>query len=241
MLIGERKLYLGGTEITKAYLGSILVKDAAPPPSGGSISYGGYSFSGDVDGSTYTFTGVPIGAASAGRWVIAAIYGSHNTSRQFSTVTIGGVSASILASGPTLASEGVRMEFWAANVPAGTTANVVVTTPSGQFYDAACATYVATAEPTLHDSAIDTTTASLALSASVDVPAGGGLIAMASNLFAGSTVTWSGATAGSADTAEKIYSAYGTGLGSETGRAVSVTFTETYDFNTVLFVASFSF
>lgn len=79
------------------------------------------------DATKYTATASPIGTANTNRWVTVTIGGATTTSGRFvSSVTIGGVSATIRTTVST-ASAGVVMAVAFAQVPAGTTANIVVT------------------------------------------------------------------------------------------------------------------
>jgi hypothetical protein len=79
-----------------------------------------------ADLTTYTFASQPIGTASATRRVIVSI--STNSTRTISSVTIGGVSATIDATN-TLSGTG-HVAIASAVVPTGTTASVVVTLDS---------------------------------------------------------------------------------------------------------------
>lgn len=72
--------------------------------------------------TTYTFSAQPIGTAAADRWVIV---GAIVVSSSITGVTIGGITATQIEY---LSSTAPRLGFWAALVPTGTTANIVVTT-----------------------------------------------------------------------------------------------------------------
>jgi len=76
-----------------------------------------------ADLTTYTFAAEPIGTASATRRVVVAI--GTNSTRTISSVTIGGVSATVDATS-TLSGTG-HVALASAVVPTGTTASVVVT------------------------------------------------------------------------------------------------------------------
>ena len=90
----------------------------------GPLTYGSYVWAPYPFNSnaTRTFAGLSIGPAASDRWVIAALAINNNTSRSLSAVTIGGVAATLLYAAPTLSADGLRFEFWKANVPTGTTA-----------------------------------------------------------------------------------------------------------------------
>ena len=81
----------------------------------------------NTDASSYTFTAEPIGAADANRRVVVAIgYAAASGGRTLSSVTIGGVTASVDAD-PGAITGNRRIYLVSAVVPTGTTANVVIT------------------------------------------------------------------------------------------------------------------
>jgi hypothetical protein len=75
-------------------------------------------------GATLTSTNFAIGAAAADREVFVSVWGLGFTPRTISSVTIGGVSATLVA-GPT-GSLGNRRNLYRATVPTGTSATIVV-------------------------------------------------------------------------------------------------------------------
>lgn len=81
----------------------------------------------NTDLTTYTFSSLSIGEASTSRHVIVAVLAS-NAAATVSTLTVGGVSAS-LAKRAT-ATNGIA-EIWIVAVPTGATGNVVVTFNAG--------------------------------------------------------------------------------------------------------------
>lgn len=85
-----------------------------------------YVLSSDISGvaTTYTFTDHPIGAAAPSRLVVVCIQGGAAGGRTITSVTIGGVAATIV--GATNASSTIRNVFAYLAVPAGTTATIVV-------------------------------------------------------------------------------------------------------------------
>ena len=203
--------------------------------------YQDYQSSGSVNSNTHTYTTMGIGAADSDRWVIAAFYTSHNTSREFGTVTIGGVSATLMADEPTLTAEGIKVDWWKANVTTGTTGNVVVTTPAStdNFYDGGCATYRCDGEPTSVDTALDTATTGSTFETTVDVNAGGSIIAVGAIGFTGEVDTWTGVSNDNSDATNHIFFGSSDGLSAETGRAVDLEVTNTFNFNEILGVMSF--
>jgi len=76
-----------------------------------------------TDLTTYTFSTQSIGDANSSRKVIVGVHGSINF-QTVSTVTVGGISATILVQEATL---GIVAAIAIAEVPTGTTADVVVT------------------------------------------------------------------------------------------------------------------
>lgn len=80
------------------------------------------------DGTTYTFASRALGAADSTRRIIVGVY-AKNTSgdgKQVSSLTVGGVSATRVV-GQTAGLGENRSEIWIADVPTGTTGNIVVT------------------------------------------------------------------------------------------------------------------
>lgn len=81
-----------------------------------------------VGRTTYTFASQNIGAASATRNVVVAVLIGSTSSRTISSVTIGGVTATVVPNGQAITqSFFYRLAFYVAAVPAGTTASIVVT------------------------------------------------------------------------------------------------------------------
>lgn len=78
--------------------------------------------------TTYTFAGQAIGPPSDTRYVIAAVTLTSSFSRTISSVTIGGVAATVVPNGQVVANTYFyRIAFYIAAVPTGTTADIVVT------------------------------------------------------------------------------------------------------------------
>ncbi len=99
-------------------------------PTAPGISYIGSADSGASSAtSSKTFTGVSIGAADANRTVIvciaACLPGAGGTNDTFSSVTIGGISATkrVVATG----GDFLKLAIYTATVTSGTTADIVVT------------------------------------------------------------------------------------------------------------------
>ncbi len=119
-----------------------------------------------------TYTSVALGAAAASRQIIVGVANATN-GQQATAVTIGGISAALVAS--QAGSSGIFGSMWAASVPTGTTGNIVVTynsTPGTR------AGYVAWA---LYDAATTATATSGSAaspgSTTLNCPANGAIIA----------------------------------------------------------------
>lgn len=97
-----------------------------------SLSYVTSTFSGSGL-QNYSFAGTSIGTATSDRTVIVGIF-THNlgTTPSYSSVVIGGVTATVLATNPVSNVSGT-MAFYAAMVPTGTTATIAVNTTATQL------------------------------------------------------------------------------------------------------------
>lgn len=142
--------------------------------------------------TTYTFAAQAIGTASADRHVIVGICGTAGT-RTVSSVTIGGVTASHVVTQQNGAS---TASIYFANVPSGTTADVVVTWSAGQN-SCGIGVWTATAlsSSTAHDTAgalNNTGSTSTDLNLDLDTLADGVMVVIGLHLNAPGTgsVTW---------------------------------------------------
>lgn len=202
-----------------------------PPDTGGGgggpgpLTYADYVVNDPVNAGSTTFTGVDIGPAASDRWVIVALQVTNAGAATVSSVTIGGVSATLLYEAPTLVFAGSIWSFWKANVPTGTTASVAITTSASFFYWASCAAYYCAGEPIFHDGAFDNTYTGTTFSVAVDVPEGGAVIAGVFNDGAGALSSWVGVTADWTDDSRRDYYASADQLSAETGRTVAFTTT----------------
>jgi len=82
-----------------------------------------------TDATAYTFSSQAIGTAGANRKVVVgtSCTRSAGAATSVSTLTIGGVSATLVVAAPTDGVNDRPTEFWQADVPTGTTADIVVT------------------------------------------------------------------------------------------------------------------
>lgn len=150
--------------------------------------------------SAFTFSSQSIGAAPGGgetRLVVVAIGVVDNSkSMAISSVTIGGVTATIHANGTdTVSGSRSRAAIASAVVPSGTTADVVVnmtTNCTGMAIDV-----YRIMNPTSTTPADTLATGGNSPSGTIDVPAGGILIAAAQAINAG-TGTWNSGNPGTA-------------------------------------------
>jgi hypothetical protein len=81
-----------------------------------------------ADLTTYTFASQNFGTASADRTIVAVVSGRQSGVRTVASVTIGGVTATEIA---TRGSSQNPLGIWSAAVPSGTSGDVVVTFSSG--------------------------------------------------------------------------------------------------------------
>lgn len=141
------------------------------------------------DLTTYTFTSIPIGTADTNRIVIVAI-AIGGVARTVSSATIGGIAASI-AGTTTGTTAGTGMIY--AKVPTGTTATISITL-SGAANDCHIGVYrlVGQGSDTPFDTDAPAGGGTTTRTATLDVPAGGAVVACMGN--GGSNVAWTNAT-----------------------------------------------
>jgi hypothetical protein len=77
--------------------------------------------------SSYTFNSVAFSEPSADRYIIVSVHGRQTTTPTLNSVTIGGVSATLLVQQRNTSSGLSISSFWIAYVPTGTSGSVVVT------------------------------------------------------------------------------------------------------------------
>ncbi len=141
----------------------------------------------ETDRTTYTFSGLAIGAASANRKVLVSIWtrSGVGTPATVSTVTIGGVAATVLKSGPLNTFQ--NLAFAIADVPTGTTGDVVVTFGSGVT---SCAVAVYRLIGATGTVSTEYTDIADPFTVSADIPAGGAAFGIFSpNVADASTMT----------------------------------------------------
>lgn len=141
--------------------------------------------------TTYTFTAKNIGAAASNRKVVIGVFGITGGSTAVSSLTVGGVSAGQVVASYTSGSAEGTGALWIADVPSGTTGDVVVTFAGGAL---SCgigvwALYGAAASVT--DSGLSTTDP---MTDTLNVSAGGAVIALAGAITVTATYTWTNVT-----------------------------------------------
>ena len=149
------------------------------------------TFGNEVNTSSYSFLAQPIGAADDRDLVLVVIQQDRNGASSVSSVTIGGVTATMRVE--TNSSLGQQyLGIWSAVVPTGTTADVsVVFTGIGNR--AGGAIYTAKNVTDIAGGNTYVTTASPAVFTSVDIPANG-VVLCASSTQSNTTNTWTNAT-----------------------------------------------
>jgi hypothetical protein len=121
--------------------------------------------SSNTDATSYTFTAAAIGAAGGNRRVAVIVASASGGSPVVSGLTIGGISASEVV-GQTTGNGFQRISIWVADVPTGTTANIVVSYAATQgrcgvavyaLYDTSKLQAESTASSTANPSALSLT------------------------------------------------------------------------------------
>lgn len=134
---------------------------------------------------SYLFTAMPIGTPTATRTVIVGLAWSSSASTNKSSVTVGGITATLDQS----TRSGVqRVEFYRAEVPTGSTADVAVAFNSAPNSGVIVATWALDAHVAVVDAA---GTATIPLSLSMNTAAGGVALGMTGYAQRGTT-DWTG-------------------------------------------------
>jgi hypothetical protein len=145
--------------------------------------------------STYTFTSQPFGAADINRRAIVVIHTSINASGSSTvqdSVTIGGITATKLASAVNLTTDTLEVGIWGVDLPTGTTATVVVNKVGADNHDhCSCSTYrVISSDLAVSDSGTHVSTATCTVD--VNVATDGVVIAGYIATTATTATTWTG-------------------------------------------------
>jgi hypothetical protein len=186
--------------------------------------------------TTHTFTAQNLGPASADREIIVVVGGIGNAggSRTVNSVTVGGVTASVVHSRP---SNSVPMAMYRAAVPTGTTGDVVVTF-SGT---ASCsiALWAVTGGISAENATGTTNTGSSSTAATVTGYTDGVIIAGIVRFASSGTFTWTNATE-RYDAVVISGALVGSGASSTAVGSTTVTSTHASTFTKQLIVAAFA-
>ena len=177
-----------------------------------------------ADATGYTFTGQSLGTAAADREVVVAVQSrTGGTSITVSSLTVGGISATLEVRTANTASGYTLIEIWRAPVPTGTTGDVVVNFTGGTALRCAIDIYKLTGRSSTF--ATSSTGASNGGTLSLNVAANGAVIAAAASASATSAFTWTGVTerydAATGGEAFRTSTASADGLTAATPRTVS--------------------
>jgi hypothetical protein len=147
--------------------------------------------------TTYTFTSVAIGAASATRRVIILAVGSHSTitGRALVSATIGGVSAAIDVQRTQGLTFSKVSAIISATVPTGTTATVTLTFSAAMTLCSGLATAIdnlVNTAPVTTANAGNSSGTNTCSTAAMSWPAGAYIVGVAGSGSSSATYTWSG-------------------------------------------------
>ena len=149
-----------------------------------------------TDATTYTFSTQSIGTASADRKVVVAAdtAGGAASADGISSMTIAGESATqVIATIAPLGDE-TQVELWQADVPTGTTADIVVTW-NGAHGRCGISVWGVTGALSAATDTLEDNSSTTAETGTIDVPAGGVLIAAVVHTATGTkTHAWTGPT-----------------------------------------------
>lgn len=193
---------------------------ACTPKVAASVSYRA-NYSSTTNASSYTFTSSDIGTDTNRSLVVVAVHtGSGGT---VDTVTIGGVSATRISG----TGGGLNVALWAASGVSGTTATIVVTTPStaDRCLIGVYALYNLISTTVVDFDSTFALSGSTSLNRTIDVKAGGVIIAMASSNATGRTFTWTGVTEAYDTSLEAAHSYSGGSATTSVNSATTVSFT----------------
>ena len=186
--------------------------------------------------TTYTFSSLNLGTASSGRQIVVAAFGT--SSQTISTLTVGGISASLIV-GRTDTSSERRVELWAAPVPTGTSGDVVVTWSGAQIRSGVGVFSMTGALSTANDTQSDAV-ASGASSVSLNIPSNGGAIAVGDSATSGLN-SWTGLTERYDENVEAAdYHSGASDIFQNANAALTVTFTPSVSGINVMAAASWA-
>lgn len=177
------------------------------------------------DLTTYTFSTQNLGVADSARYIIVGIMArAIGGSTTVSSVTVGGISATLVVEHFNSSSNSDYAGLWIAAVPTGTTGDVVVTFSAGQLrahIDLWRAVNISSATAT----DTDKSTASPP-SVALDIPAGGFAIGCGCSGAGGSSCTWTGLTENNDRITESLNGSVASDVfaSAQTGLTITATF-----------------
>ena len=140
--------------------------------------------------TTYTFSSQALGAAASDRKIVVGAF-AVNAVKAVSSMTIGGVSATLVVASTN--SGGEQIELWQADVPTGTTGDVVVTWAGSQLGCGIGVFRIVSAASAAHDTGSFATTGTA--TDTLNIPANGVAVGVAGTNPNGiPTWTWTGLT-----------------------------------------------
>lgn len=193
-----------------------------------------------------TYNGVKIGRAAANRTIIVFDGFRENGTETVTGMTIGGVTATLIAQRINLGTFETTMNVWAAAVPTGTTATIVTTYSASVDSAEGLGVYAAYGLPTITPYSSASSTSTTVGSVNLNVPASGIVIAGAwGGGQSAPMCTWAGATADYAMITDPTSSsqlqsgASAQNVSVANPRTVSCTFGATSTIDTVTLAVSF--
>lgn len=145
-----------------------------------------------ADASSYTFAAQNLSTAAADRYIIVGVSARGVGAPTLDSVTIGGVSATLVAMARNTVSNLSVTTLAVANVPTGTTGDVVVTFSAGMVRCGIGVFRTTGINPTPTGTA--TSVADAPTQSTLDVVAGGFAVAVAHTAGDNATTTWTGLT-----------------------------------------------
>lgn len=182
----------------------------------------------ETDLDVYTFSAYAIGAEAADRRVLVIAWGSSGGAPTFSSVTVGGVTATAIC---VEASTARWIGAFYADVPTGTTVDVVVTFTGGTMLRCGASVYTITGGAAAYSARSGATpnsssSASSLAATAVTVPAGGAGIAAAWVADNATAITWTQTTGTGTEREDRAVGSLGIRAGLyDTAEAGSQTFT----------------
>lgn len=193
------------------------------------------------DLTTYTFSSQNLGVDDSNRWIIVAVGNvGSGADRTINSVTVGGISATQIVTSGFAANRTV--DIWAAAVPTGTTGDIVVTNSGACVRCGYSAWRLITGTPASSSYATgsDTTVSSGDLSASLNVPQGGVIVAACQHISGSGTETssWTNVSEDWDSTFEVAINNFSGGHASYTSSPLTVTASSSPTATTGVFAAA---